>query len=113
MVQRQRQQQCEDEGYPAGWPWVGPTVKFGRGGRDRWRRSDPDSRTRVEFRSGWAGTKSIKWNRKTISGFDLVLISTAHDSVKYQQLANWAPLIVDTRNTMARYKTKPGQVWKA
>ena len=61
----------------------------------------------------WAGTKSIKWNRKTLSGFDLVLISTAHDSVKYQQLANWAPLIVDTRNTMARYKTKPGQVWKA
>jgi UDP-N-acetyl-D-glucosamine dehydrogenase len=61
----------------------------------------------------WAGTKSIQWNRKTISGFDLVLISTAHDSVKYRQLADWAPLIVDTRNTMARYKTKPGQVWKA
>jgi UDP-N-acetyl-D-glucosamine dehydrogenase len=61
----------------------------------------------------WAGTKSIQWNRKTISTFDLVLISTAHDAVKYQQLADWAPLIVDTRNTMTRYKTKPSQVWKA
>ena len=61
----------------------------------------------------WAGMKSVKWNRKTISAFDLVLISTAHDAVNYQQLADWAPLIVDTRNTMARYKVASGQVWKA
>jgi UDP-N-acetyl-D-glucosamine dehydrogenase len=60
----------------------------------------------------WTGTKSVKWDRRSISGFDLVLISTAHADVNYQQLAQWAPLIVDTRNAMARVKTKPGQVWK-
>ncbi len=63
--------------------------------------------------SHWAGTKSVKWNRRVISGFDLVLISTAHDAVNYQQLADWAPLIVDTRNTMTKYKVAPGKVWKA
>jgi len=61
----------------------------------------------------WAGTKSVKWNRKTISSFDAVLISTAHDAVDYQQLAGWSPLIVDTRNVMARFKAAPGKIWKA
>jgi UDP-N-acetyl-D-glucosamine dehydrogenase len=61
----------------------------------------------------WAGTKSVKWNRKTISGFDAVLISTAHDAVDFQQLAGWSPLIVDTRNVMAQFKAAPGKIWKA
>jgi UDP-N-acetyl-D-glucosamine dehydrogenase len=61
----------------------------------------------------WAGTKSVKWNRKTISRFDAVLISTAHDAVDYQQLADWSPLILDTRNMMAKFKVAPGKVWKA
>ena len=63
--------------------------------------------------SHWAGTKSVKWNRRVISGFDLVLISTAHDAVNYQQLADWVPLIVDTRNVMAKYQVAAGTVWKA
>ena len=61
----------------------------------------------------WAGTKSVKWNRPTISSFDAVLISTAHDAVNYQQIADWSPLIVDTRNVMAKCKAAPGKVWKA
>ncbi|HEY5042316.1 MAG TPA: UDP binding domain-containing protein [Verrucomicrobiae bacterium] len=61
----------------------------------------------------WAGTKSVKWNRKTISSFDAVLISTAHDAVNFQQLAGWSPLIVDTRNVMAKFKAAPGKIWKA
>jgi UDP-N-acetyl-D-glucosamine dehydrogenase len=61
----------------------------------------------------WTGRKSVPWNKKTVSGFDLVLISTAHKSVNYAELAKWSPLIVDTRNAMATVKTKPGQVWKA
>ncbi len=61
----------------------------------------------------WTGTKSVKWNRKTISSFDLVLISTAHAAVNYDELAKWSSCIVDTRNVMAKIKTKPGQVWKA
>jgi UDP-N-acetyl-D-glucosamine dehydrogenase len=61
----------------------------------------------------WAGTKSVKWSRKMISSFDAVLISTAHDVVNYQQLADWSPRIVDTRNVMAKVKVAPGKVWKA
>ena len=61
----------------------------------------------------WAGTKSVKWNRRTISSFDVVLISTAHDAVNYQQLADWSPLIVDTRNALAKCQAAPGKVWQA
>jgi UDP-N-acetyl-D-glucosamine dehydrogenase len=61
----------------------------------------------------WAGTKSVEWNQETLSIFDIILIATNHASVDYQQLADWAPLIVDTRNAMHGCKVKPGQVWKA
>ena len=63
--------------------------------------------------SHWAGTKSVKWNRKTISAFDAILISTAHEAVNYGQLADWARLIVDTRNVMAEIKIANDKVWKA
>ena len=61
----------------------------------------------------WAGTPSVDWNQASIQSYDLVLISTNHASVNYQQLAEWAPCIVDSRNAMASVETKPGQVWKA
>jgi UDP-N-acetyl-D-glucosamine dehydrogenase len=61
----------------------------------------------------WAGTQSVKWDCESISAFDLVLIATNHACVNYQELADWSPCIVDTRNAMAAIKTKPGQVWKA
>jgi UDP-N-acetyl-D-glucosamine dehydrogenase len=63
--------------------------------------------------SHWAGTKSVKWNRPTISSFDAVLISTAHHAVNYRQLADWARLIVDTRNVVAGIKSANDKVWKA
>ena len=63
--------------------------------------------------SHWAGTKSIAWDQKDISAFDAVLISTAHKSVNYQQLADWSQCIVDTRNAMAACKVEPGKIWKA
>ena len=61
----------------------------------------------------WAGTKSVVWNRETVSSFDLVLISTAHKAVNYQELADWAAAIVDTRNAMAGCRVAPGKLWKA
>ncbi len=61
----------------------------------------------------WTGKKSVAWNDAEISGFDAVVISTAHSGVNYQQLAGWSDCIVDTRNAMAAVSTKPGQVWKA
>ena len=61
----------------------------------------------------WAGTKSVRWNRRAIAAFDAVLIATAHHTVNYQQLAGWARLIVDTRNVMAQCKVAAAKVWKA
>lgn len=61
----------------------------------------------------WAGTRSVKWDRKTVGSFDVVVIATNHQSVNYRELAGWVDCIVDTRNQMAGEKTKPGQVWKA
>lgn len=50
--------------------------------------------------SHWAGKKSIAWSQETISSYDGALISTNHQAFDLQQLANWADLIVDTRNAM-------------
>ena len=61
----------------------------------------------------WAGTRSVEWNRQTLEGFDAAIISTNHQIVNYQELADWAPCIVDTRNAMSGIKAKTGQVWKA
>ena len=63
--------------------------------------------------AAWAGTASVQWNRETISGFDMVVITTAHACVDYQQLADWAPCIMDTRNAMAGIAAASGKVWKA
>ena len=63
--------------------------------------------------SAWAGRRSVPWDRPSIGAFDCVLISTAHACVNYRELAEWAPLIVDTRNAMAGISTQPGQLWKA
>jgi len=48
----------------------------------------------------WAGTRSIEWCQATIISCDCVLIATAHACVDYRQLADWAQLIVDTRNVL-------------
>jgi UDP-N-acetyl-D-glucosamine dehydrogenase len=63
--------------------------------------------------SHWAGKKSVEWNRATIESFDLVLIATNHSCTNYQELADWAERIVDTRNAMATVQVAPGKVWKA
>ena len=61
----------------------------------------------------WAGTKSVAWNKQTITSFDVVLIATNHACVNYQELADWTECILDTRNAMSGIGTLPGQVWKA
>jgi UDP-N-acetyl-D-glucosamine dehydrogenase len=61
----------------------------------------------------WAGTRSVSWSPEVLRSYDVALISSNHESINYQQLAECADCIVDTRNAMASIKTKPGQVWKA
>src|ERR1700719_361861 len=60
-----------------------------------------------------AGKKSVAWERSIIASFDLVLIATNHSTVNYNELADWAQVIVDTRNAMVNVQTAPGKVWKA
>jgi UDP-N-acetyl-D-glucosamine dehydrogenase len=61
----------------------------------------------------WTGTKSISWDKKSVASFDAVVIATAHKGVNHQELADWSPCIVDTRNATKGLTVKPGQVWKA
>src|SRR5437867_4424400 len=63
--------------------------------------------------SQFAGKKSVNWNGEGIRSFDLVLIATNHSCVNYQELADWAQCVVDTRNAMAAVQVAPGKVWKA
>jgi UDP-N-acetyl-D-glucosamine dehydrogenase len=63
--------------------------------------------------ANWTGTTSIEWNQKTVSSFDATVISTAHKSIDYQQLADWCECIIDTRNVMSAVKARPDTVWKA
>jgi UDP-N-acetyl-D-glucosamine dehydrogenase len=63
--------------------------------------------------AAWTGKKSIQWTEANVSSYDLVLISTHHKKVNLDQLAAWAPVIVDTRNALVNTATKPGQVTKA
>jgi len=61
----------------------------------------------------WTGRKSVAWTKEEISKYDAVVIATAHDSVNYKELVEWAPCIIDTRNALAKIKGAEGQVWKA
>ena len=61
----------------------------------------------------WAGLESVPWDRETIETHDAIVISTDHSAVDYHRLAEWARLIVDTRNAMAGIDAPPGKVWKA
>ncbi len=61
----------------------------------------------------WAGHTSVPWTEESIRSFDAVLISTAHACVNYRELADWASVIIDTRNAMADIPTRPGQVVQA
>jgi UDP-N-acetyl-D-glucosamine dehydrogenase len=54
----------------------------------------------------WTGTKSIEWNKETVSDFDAVLISTNHSTIDYEELAEWGECVVDTRNAMGGFKPK-------
>jgi UDP-N-acetyl-D-glucosamine dehydrogenase len=61
----------------------------------------------------WAGVKSIAWEKNVISGYDCVLIATAHDAVNYKELGAWAKVIIDTRNVMHQVQNAAAKVYKA
>ena len=59
------------------------------------------------------GKKSVNWSKEVIAGYDLVLISTAHDAVNFDELGRWANIIVDTRNAMASVAESNAKVYAA
>jgi UDP-N-acetyl-D-glucosamine dehydrogenase len=61
----------------------------------------------------WTGTKSVSWDEKTVSSYDVALIATAHDCVNYAELGAWSRCIVDTRNAMIGVKNPKAKVHKA
>ncbi len=61
----------------------------------------------------WAGTRSAEWREAVVRAADCVLIATHHQAFDLDELAQWADLIVDTRNAMAATGTRDGQVVKA
>jgi UDP-N-acetyl-D-glucosamine dehydrogenase len=63
--------------------------------------------------SHWAGKRSLEWNRANVEAFDLVLVATNHSCVNYQEVADWARCIVDTRNAMSAARVASGKVWRA
>ena len=63
----------------------------------------------------WHGKRSIEWNEQVIRSFDAAVIVTAHSTVNYEQLMEWAECIVDTRNVLARGLADAAnqRIWKA
>lgn len=54
----------------------------------------------------WKGHQSITWTEANIRTQDCIVIVTNHKAVNLQELANWAALIVDTRNAMNKIRGK-------
>lgn len=63
--------------------------------------------------SALMGMKSASWDKETIGAFDAVLVATDHDNVDYEALAQWSPLIIDTRNAFARRGISGAHIIKA
>jgi len=72
-----------------------------------------DEIMRTRSHPEYAGKKCVAWDESTVSGYDLVVIVTAHKVIDYNELVRWAPLIVDTRNATAGIEAEEGKVWKA
>jgi UDP-N-acetyl-D-glucosamine dehydrogenase len=56
---------------------------------------------------------SVALTREIVAGFDAVLVATDHDAVDYAALAEWSPLIVDTRNAFGRRALSSANIVKA
>ena len=63
----------------------------------------------------WQGKRSIEWDEQGIRSFDAVVIVTAHSTVNYEQLIDWAECIVDTRNVLSHGPADAVNqtIWKA
>ena len=56
---------------------------------------------------------SVPLNSITISSYDAVILSTNHDSFNYQEIADNAQIIIDTRNAFKNVNVSSGKYFKA
>jgi len=61
----------------------------------------------------WAGKKSIEWTKEMVASADVVVISTNHTEINYEEIAEWSQLIVDTRNSIQMSDKHSGKIFKA
>ena len=73
---------------------------------------DPLVTTFPEMRNYTFDMTSVDLTQERLAKTDCVVIVTNHDATDWDALANWAPLIVDSRNQMASYDCA-GTVYKA
>ncbi len=71
----------------------------------------PKTREHAQF----AGLKSVELTPEALGNCDAVLIATDHAKVDYRQVAQFAPLVIDTRNACGRLggKLEQGNIVKA
>ena len=55
------------------------------------------------------GQRSLPWTQDLLTKFDCALVVTDHDAIDFQDLADWLPLIIDTRNAMRRAGIADGE----
>jgi UDP-N-acetyl-D-glucosamine dehydrogenase len=60
-----------------------------------------------------AGEKSIVWDKSKLKNFDAAVVLTDHDDIDYAAVAAEIPVIVDTRNAMAKHAPGSDRVFKA
>ena len=56
---------------------------------------------------------SLAWQASTINAFDVVVIAKKHTTINYHNLADWAKIIIDTRNAMKEIALKGCIIYKA
>jgi UDP-N-acetyl-D-glucosamine dehydrogenase len=57
--------------------------------------------------------ESVPLSPSMIASYDCVLVATHHAAYDWQQIADHAKLIVDTRNALANAKVDPKKIVKA
>ncbi|MGN6147487.1 MAG: nucleotide sugar dehydrogenase [Rhizomicrobium sp.] len=60
-----------------------------------------------------AGEKSVVWDKSKLKNFDAAVILTDHDDIDYAAVASEIPVVVDTRNAMARKNLGSDKVFPA
>jgi UDP-N-acetyl-D-glucosamine dehydrogenase len=63
--------------------------------------------------AAWTGKRSTEWTERAIRDFDAVIVSTHHSAFNMSELAAWAQLIIDTRNSFGGIVIEEGKVVRA